>query len=96
MKEIMGKKPKYLTNKQFNQQVIDELKGKIPIEQLNTIKEQEAVVLKATDRVFNRFFKEKQLNQLPNCMKEAHLVQKQKALCSSTKFEYPNIELKRD
>lgn len=77
--KLKSKKPKYLTNKQFNQRVIDEVKGKIPIHDLTSIKQHEKIVLAATDKIFNMIFKEKKLNQLSAFMKQTNIVEKQKA-----------------
>ena len=73
--------------------MIDELKSKIPLDQLQEVKKQEKLVLMATDNVFNRLFKEKTLNQVPPFMQQAMLVQKSKASNTPTTLGYATINL---
>ena len=79
---MMSRKIQYL-NKQFAQAVIDSIKEdegvdmyQLDRESLVTMqKNQEKIIINATDKVFNSILKHKNLNVLPNFMKTSNFIE---------------------
>lgn len=92
---MMSRKIEYL-NKQFAQAVIDSIKEdegvdmyQLDRQSLVTMqKNQEKIIINATDKVFNKILKQKSLNVLPDFMKTSNFIEQTKQARQKLPFGY--------